>query len=204
MAACTGLSLQQTTSSTLTGKYFVSKAEVRRMMHRLTRSANSFNFSWPFFCWSSVASASLPRRIADSNLFLNSWAVPRRPWLTKWTKLKYSRRSFWMGVPERSTRRLQFRATRAWYVWFSLFFNRWPCRSRYKALENSQKIITALTLNYLITKHQSDFTLVKLMRVQSKCFVGNYEDRAHYSATISIHEALQVAINFILTARVNN
>lgn len=39
--------------------------------------------------------------------------LPRMPELTKCTKLKYSRRSFWMGVPEMSTRRLVFKLSRA-------------------------------------------------------------------------------------------
>ena len=43
----------------------------------------------------------------------HTWAVPSMPWFTKCNKLKYSSRSFWMGVPDSRTRRLQLSATRA-------------------------------------------------------------------------------------------
>lgn len=52
--------------------------------------------------------------------------LPRIPALTKWTRLKYSSRSFWMGVPDISTLLLALMAFRAWYVWLSEFFSRWP------------------------------------------------------------------------------
>lgn len=42
------------------------------------------------------------------HLFLNSAEVPRIPSLTKCTRLKYSSRSFWIGVPDRSTRLLHW------------------------------------------------------------------------------------------------
>lgn len=48
------------------------------------------------------------------------------PELTKCTRLKYSSKSFWMGVPEMRTRRGVFKLLRAWYVWFSEFFSLWP------------------------------------------------------------------------------
>lgn len=52
--------------------------------------------------------------------------LPRIPAFTKWTRLKYSSRSFWMGVPDISTLRWALMAFRAWYVWLSEFFSRWP------------------------------------------------------------------------------
>ena len=51
---------------------------------------------------------------------------PSRPPLTKLTRLKYSSRSFCIGVPDRRIRLWHWRELRAMYVWFSLFFNRWP------------------------------------------------------------------------------
>lgn len=52
--------------------------------------------------------------------------IPRIPALTKWTRLKYSSRSFWIGVPDMSTLLWALMAFRAWYVWLSEFFSRWP------------------------------------------------------------------------------
>lgn len=40
--------------------------------------------------------------------------LPRIPALTKWTRLKYSSRSFWMGVPEISTLLWALMAFKAW------------------------------------------------------------------------------------------
>lgn len=57
------------------------------------------------------------------------------PELTKCTRLKYSSRSFWMGVPEIRTRRGVFKLLRAWYVWFSEFFSLWPFEKKKKRNE---------------------------------------------------------------------
>ena len=87
------------TCSIFVGRYFESKAWVRRMMQRLTIAASSWSFSTPRWWSASVASASRPRRIGFSNCFRKWAAVPRIPSLTKWTREKYSR-SFWIGVPD--------------------------------------------------------------------------------------------------------
>ena len=50
--------------------------------------------------------------------------LPRMPALTKCTRLKYSSRSFWIGVPDMSTLRWELIALRAWYVWLSEFLSR--------------------------------------------------------------------------------
>lgn len=49
--------------------------------------------------------------------------LPRMPLLTKWTRLKYSSRSFWIGVPDSNIRRSTFSSLRALYVWLSEFFS---------------------------------------------------------------------------------
>ena len=102
------------------------KKMTKKKNYLLTMEASSTNFSRPIFVSLSVAEASLPRRIGVSNFLLNSVVVPRMPVLTKCSRLKYSSRSFWMGVPESRTRREVWRWLRAVYVRFSQFFNRWP------------------------------------------------------------------------------
>jgi len=52
--------------------------------------------------------------------------APSTPGLTKLSKLKYSVRSFWMGVPDKITRRAVLRLLSAWNVWLCEFFRRWP------------------------------------------------------------------------------
>lgn len=52
--------------------------------------------------------------------------LPRIPEFTKCTKLKYSSKSFWMGVPDISTLLWAFIEFSAWYVWLSEFFSLWP------------------------------------------------------------------------------
>ncbi len=101
----------------LTGKYFVNKACVRLIIHLFTTEANSFNFSWPNFCSASEAALSRPRIIGISNRLRNSAAVPKIPPLTKWTNEKYSSKSFWIGVPERSIRFFACKPFKALYVW---------------------------------------------------------------------------------------
>ena len=91
------------TCSTLTGRYLDRSACVLLMMDLLTISAISSIAFFPAATAASVASPSLPLKIGFSNFFRNSVAVPRRPSFTKWTREKYSSKSFWIGVPERRT-----------------------------------------------------------------------------------------------------
>lgn len=72
----------------ITGRYFVSKAEVRLMIHLLTIVAISARAPSPLKRSSSVASASRPRKMMFSNFRLNSDAVPNNPGFTKLTRLK--------------------------------------------------------------------------------------------------------------------
>lgn len=53
--------------------------------------------------------------------------LPSMPELTKWIRLKYSSRSFWIGVPDSKILRRHCNLLRATYVWFSQFLRRWPC-----------------------------------------------------------------------------
>lgn len=109
--------MQETTCSTLTGRYLERSAWVRLMIdlgrrvtelaatsHLLTISAMAAMLACPPCTAASVASASRPRRIGFSKRFLNSAAEPSRPSFTKLMREKYSSRSFWTGVPERRTR----------------------------------------------------------------------------------------------------
>lgn len=71
------------------------------------------------------------KKTASFELFLlplvEETRSPRIPALTKWTRLKYSSRSFWIGVPEMSTLLWALIRFKLWYVWLSEFFRRWPC-----------------------------------------------------------------------------
>lgn len=96
------------------------------MMNLFTIPDNSANRSSPFFRSSSVPAASRPFRIGISNLFRNSFCEPSRFGLAKWRRAKYSERSFWMGVPDKITRRVTFRLFKAVHVKLSLFLRRWP------------------------------------------------------------------------------
>ena len=49
MAAWIGVSLQHTTSSIFTGRYFVSSVDVLRIMHLFTMLASSSNLACPIF-----------------------------------------------------------------------------------------------------------------------------------------------------------
>ena len=72
--------------------------------------------------WSTPAGT-----LTNNSKALSTWFnTPRMPLLTKCSRLKYSSRSFWMGVPDNRIRRSALRLTSAWYVWFSEFFKRWP------------------------------------------------------------------------------
>ena len=64
------------TCSILTGRYIVSRAEVRLMMHRFTKEASSPNLSVARATALSVAEASRPRNIGFSKRFLKSAVVP--------------------------------------------------------------------------------------------------------------------------------
>ena len=94
--------------------------------HLLTSPASSASLSCPRAVSLSLAYASLPLKIGPSNFFLNSLVVPSIPVFTKCSKLKYSRRSFWMGVPDSNILRGVCRLLSAVYVRFSQFFRRCP------------------------------------------------------------------------------
>lgn len=86
------------------------------MINRLTLLPSSLSLASLSSFSFSVASASRPRRILPSKLRLKSSLEPRYSGLAKFSKAKYSDKSFWMGVPVRMTRRLTLRAVRAWKV----------------------------------------------------------------------------------------
>ena len=118
--------MQKTTCSYLTGRYLDRISFVRRMINLLTRVRSSARHSSPFFRSVSVPAASRPRRIGSSYFFRKSLRVPRRLGLAKLSSEKYSERSFWIGVPERMTRRSTLRPLSAVKVWLSPFLSRCP------------------------------------------------------------------------------
>ncbi len=85
--------------------------------------ANSVSLSLPTAVSLSVAQASLPRKIGVSNLLLNSAVVPSIPVFTKCSKLKYSNKSFCIGVPDNSILLAVCNFVKAVYVRFSQFLS---------------------------------------------------------------------------------
>ena len=74
--------------------------------------------------------------------------LPSKPLFTKLTRLKYSSRSFWIGVPDNSNLRLHFNEFNAVYVWFSQFFSLWPCvKNKKKYPETCVNLQTFADLN---------------------------------------------------------
>lgn len=132
----------------------------------LTRISYVFIHSFDAFFWKSIKTCRVFIHIDVK--FWNNGSVtdetcsPRIPALTKWTRLKYSSRSFWMGVPDMSTLLWADILFKLWYVWLSEFFRRWPCsRSselifsispRHENNEGNKIIKTVKLLFYLIAK----------------------------------------------------
>ena len=75
-------------------QYFESKSFVLRIMNLVTSPPSSFNFFSDSALTLSVASASRPRIIAFSKFFLKSPLVPRKLGFAKFSREKYSERSF--------------------------------------------------------------------------------------------------------------
>lgn len=135
---------------------------MRRIIHWLTMEDSSCNLSCANCVSLSVAVASRPRNIGPSKWRLNCFVVPNYysnyykitglyspniPVLTKWSKLKYSNKSFCTGVPDNNIRRCVFNCVNAVYVWFSQFFKRWPY--------TYGKMTSEGTLPYFITYYKS-------------------------------------------------
>lgn len=110
-------------------QYFESKSFVLRIMNLVTRPPSSLSFFSLSAFTASEASASRPRMIAFSKFLRKSFFDPRKLGLAKFSREKYSERSFygafivslntisaimashtWMGVPDRITRRFTFKA----------------------------------------------------------------------------------------------
>jgi hypothetical protein len=94
-------------------RYFDSKSFVLRMMNFVTSPPNSFSFFSLASLMASLASASLPRMIAFSKFFLNSFFEPRKFGLAKLRSEKYSERSFY-NATVREKRRVNFRNELGW------------------------------------------------------------------------------------------
>ena len=118
--------MQKTTCSYLTGKYLERISLVRRMINLLTSVSNSARHSSPRFRSASLPAASRPRRIGISYFFRKSLRVPSKFGFAKFSREKYSERSFWIGVPDKMTLRATFRPVNAVKVWLSPFLRRCP------------------------------------------------------------------------------
>lgn len=220
-STCNGINLQQITCSTrhhsswqqrqieensillLTGRYLVSNAWVRRIIHRLTIWLSSSNFSWACCTSLSLPPASRPRRIGFSNLVRNSFAVPKRKRQRSASIVLFSVMDShpechcWRNEPNWSipVDRSESACLREELdddnqVWrehrrfdFRHFSIDGPDTSRW--LTEKQRCCI-----YLITDNQADGAAMKNGTMRTECFVGDDQDRTWWTTCLGEHECL--------------